>query len=139
MADDYTDRGQESGSGSGTATRRVREQVTDAASRAEEAVADAGRRAADQVDQKREPTANALNRAASTLHDRAEDLPGGDRVASVAHTAADKIEATAEYVREHDVRAMIDDVQDLARRYPAQVIVAAIALGFLVGRLFRED
>jgi len=45
----------------------------------------------------------------------------------------------ADYVRSHDTRAMVDDAGDLVRRYPAQSLVAAAAVGFLVGRALRNS
>ena len=42
-------------------------------------------------------------------------------------------------VRTHDVESMLDDVEDLVRRYPTQALLAAAGVGFLVGRIFKSD
>src|SRR5581483_3452048 len=92
-------------------TNRVKDQVSDTANKAKENVQQAGRRAVDKIDEQREPSARALQNAASTLHQKADDLPGGEKVHSIAHAAADRMAATADYVREHDVNAMMGDVE----------------------------
>jgi hypothetical protein len=33
---------------------------------------------------------------------------------------------------------MVDDVEDILKRYPAQTLAAAAFLGFFVGRAFRR-
>jgi ElaB/YqjD/DUF883 family membrane-anchored ribosome-binding protein len=55
------------------------------------------------------------------------------------HTTADKLQSTAVYVRQHDVQAMMGDVQKLAKRYPVQCLAVAVGLGFLLGRLLRNS
>lgn len=117
----------------------VKQQVTDAASTAKQKISDAGRQASDKIDEKRGPAADALESAASAIHEKAEDLPGGETVKSVAHSAAEKLESTAGYIREHDVRAMLTDVEEIVKRNPGPALLVAAAIGFLIGRAFRED
>ena len=119
--------------------QNVKGKVTDAASTAKQKVTDVGRQATEKIDEKRGPTADALQSAAATLHEKAEDLPGGETVKSVAHSAAEKLESTAGYIREHDVRAMLSDVEDIVKRNPGPSLLIAVAIGFLIGRAFRED
>jgi ElaB/YqjD/DUF883 family membrane-anchored ribosome-binding protein len=81
-------------------------------------------------------------RAASTFDNTASALhEGGDRFASstsnAVHATADKIQTAADYLREHDARAMIDDFGGLVRRYPGQALAAAAVVGFLAGRALR--
>lgn len=64
---------------------------------------DLGRTAADKINENRGPAASGLEKAASTVHEKAASLPGGEKVADLAHTTADKLASTAEYVRDHDV------------------------------------
>jgi ElaB/YqjD/DUF883 family membrane-anchored ribosome-binding protein len=119
--------------------KNMKEKVAGSTEQIKEMTAQTGRRAAEKIDEQREPSARVLESAASTLHDRAEDLPGGEKVARIAHATADKIQATAEYVREHDISDMVADVTEFVRRYPAQMLVGGIVVGFLVGRAFRND
>ncbi len=117
----------------------VKDKVSDAAATAKQRVTEAGRQATDKVDERRGPTADALENAASSIHERAESLPGGETVKSVAHSAADKLESTAGYIREHDVRAMLSDIEDVVKRNPGPSLLIAAAIGFLIGRAFREE
>lgn len=119
--------------------QNVKDKVADAASAAKDKVSDAGRQASEQIDAKRGPAADSLQSAASTLHEKADSLPGGETVKSVAHSAADKLQSTAGYIREHDVQAMLSDVEDMVRRNPGPALLIAASIGFLIGRAFRED
>jgi ElaB/YqjD/DUF883 family membrane-anchored ribosome-binding protein len=96
-------------------------------------VAEFGRQAVEKIDAQREPAASTLGKTATALHAQAENA------SSVAHSTADKLQATADYVRENDVKAMMNDVGDLVKRYPGQALAAAAAVGFLVGRLFQSN
>jgi ElaB/YqjD/DUF883 family membrane-anchored ribosome-binding protein len=120
------------GSAAGTATR-MKETVAQKASEATDKIADFSRQTVDQIDSQREPVASTLNKTASALHEQ------GENVASLAHASADKLETTADYLRQHDLKAMMSDVQDLAKRYPGQCLAAAVGVGFLLGRVFRNS
>lgn len=119
--------------------QNVKDKLVDAASKAKQEASDVGRQAADKIDEKRGSAADALQSAASTIDEKAEDLPGGEAVRSVAHSTAEKLESTAGYIREHDVRAMISDVEGIVKRNPGPSLLIAAAIGFLIGRAFRED
>ena len=98
---------------------------------ASSAVADFGRKTVDSIDAQRGPAAATLDHTASALHQQV------DRVAGVAHATADRLQATADYVRTRDMKSMADDVVDLVRRYPGPALAAAAAVGFLVARVVR--
>lgn len=72
--------------------------------------------------------------AASSLRERADSLPGGEKVAAAAHTAANVLESTAEYFQDRDFGDMVADLKDVARRHPGATLLAAAALGFLLVR-----
>lgn len=118
------------------ASSNLQGKVAQAAAETKEQLADAERKTLEQVDQQRQTAASGLDAAASTLHESAEKLPGGEKVSRAAHATADKVQQTADYVREHDVSAMVQDIQGVVRRYPGESLLAAAAVGFLVGRLF---
>jgi ElaB/YqjD/DUF883 family membrane-anchored ribosome-binding protein len=107
--------------------------------KAKDRAQEVGRNVQEKIDQSRAPAADKLQGAASALHDSAGSLPGGERVAGAVHSAADTVQATADYVREHDVQDMITGIGDFVRRYPGRSLLAAAAVGFLVGRSFRSD
>jgi ElaB/YqjD/DUF883 family membrane-anchored ribosome-binding protein len=107
--------------------------IADRVTEAKEKVADLARTAADTIDDKRSSAAAGLSAAASTLHEKAESLPGGDGVQDFAHATADRLSSTATYVREHDMNRMMADVEELVTRNPGPSLLAAAAFGFLLG------
>jgi ElaB/YqjD/DUF883 family membrane-anchored ribosome-binding protein len=122
--------GQPESSGAGTAARM---KISEKAADLKEKVADFGRKTVDSIDNSRQSAAGALESTASTLHS------SGDQLSDVAHSAANKIQATADYVRQTDLRGMAEDVTNIVKRYPGQSLAVAAVLGFLVARGFRSN
>src|ERR1043165_4569801 len=89
-------------------------------------------RAVESVDAQRQPVSATLDHAASALHHQT------DRVAEAAHGTADRLQATADYVRKNDLNAMSQSALDIVRRYPVPALLAAAVGGFLVARLIRS-
>ena len=117
----------------------VGEKLSDTASQVKAKVSDLGRTATDKIDENRDAAAGGLEKAAAALHDKAGALPGGEKVTSAAHAAAEKLTATAEYVKEHDVKSMMEDVEKLVKNNPGPALLAAAVVGFLVGRAFTSN
>ena len=117
----------------------LKDQASEQAEKAKSKMQEVTRKAGERMDEQRYRAADAIESGASALHEKAGNLPGGSKVTNIAHAAAEKMQATADYVRENDAGAMIGDVQDLVRRYPGQAVVAGIVLGFLLGRMFRRS
>src|SRR4051812_32705362 len=116
----------------------VASQVSEVASQVKDKAAELGRTAVAKIDENRDTAATGLESAANVLHQNAASLPGGEKVSELAHSAADKLCSTADYVREHDVKSMMNDVEQLVRKNPVPSMLAAAALGFLAGRAFRS-
>ena len=95
--------------------------------------------AGDKIDEKRRSAAGGLDSAAEALHQKADRMPGGEKAARAAHTAADALSSTAEYIRENDLKSMVADVQNVVRKNPGPALLAAAALGFLFARTFSRD
>jgi len=114
----------------GTAAR-IKEQVGERAVQAKDAVVDFGRKTVENIDAQRGPAAGTLDQTASVLHEQAE------RVAGAARATADRLHATADYVRTQDVKAMAKDVEDLVRRYPGPALAIAAVMGFMTARVLR--
>ena len=108
----------------------MKAKVTDAASTAKQKASDAGRQATEQIDAKRGSAADALQSTASTIHEQAKNLPGRETIKHVAHSAAEKLDSTAGYIREHDVKAMFSDVENMVRRNPGPALLIAASIGF---------
>jgi ElaB/YqjD/DUF883 family membrane-anchored ribosome-binding protein len=120
-------------------TPTVSEKLSDTANQVKGKVSDLGRTAADKVDENRDEAATGLEKAASSLHEKAESLPGGEKVANIAHATADKLSSTAEYVREHDVKQMMGDIETLVKNNPGPSLLIAAVFGFLVARAFSNN
>jgi ElaB/YqjD/DUF883 family membrane-anchored ribosome-binding protein len=116
-----------------TDASNVAEKVSEVASQVKEKVSDMGRTAADKIDDNRGAAADGLQSAASALHGNAE------KVTSLAHSTADKLSSTADYIRAHDVKGMMGDVEHLVKNNPGPSLLAAVVIGFLAGRAFTSN
>jgi ElaB/YqjD/DUF883 family membrane-anchored ribosome-binding protein len=115
------------------------DRFSDGAAQLKARASEIGRMAADKIDEKMSSAAAGLDKAAASLHDTAENLPGVETARGMAHSAADKLSATAGYVREHDVDTMTRGVRAVVRKNPGQSLIIAGVIGFLIGRSFRRD
>ena len=113
--------------------------LSDTATKVKEKVTDMGHTVADKIDENRDAAAQGLNKAATSLHDKAEGLPGGEKVTNLAHATADKLSTTANYIRDHDVKRMMADVETVVKNNPGRSVLVAAAVGFLVGRAFSNN
>ena len=112
--------------------------VSEAASQIKTKASEMGHSVATQIDNSRGAAAGGIASAAASLHDHAEDLPGGQRVASLAHSAADKMSSTADYIRGHDMDAMVKDIKVLVKNNPGPALLGAAVIGFLFGKAFSS-
>jgi hypothetical protein len=108
----------------------------DILSQVKSSASDLGQAAAEEIDSGRRAAAAGIKSAAKNLHDKADDLPGGARVADVAHGAADKLNSTANYIRRRNLTAMARDVKKVVKDNPVPALVGAAALGFLLAKVF---
>jgi ElaB/YqjD/DUF883 family membrane-anchored ribosome-binding protein len=127
----------EPGSTGGRTTEGVRERVSDFTNQAREKANEFGRKSADTIDRNLDAAAGRLSSTAESLRARAGT--GEDRVSHLASTAADKLDATARYFREHHTRDMVTGVESLVRQNPGASICAALAIGFLIGTAMKRD
>jgi hypothetical protein len=106
-------------------------QIADATAGIKDKAVELGQTAADTLNS---TAASGLSNAAETIRSRADQLPGGDRVSGLAHSAADTLTSTADYVRQNDLKDMLADVEQVVKRHPGPALLAAVFAGFLVGR-----
>jgi ElaB/YqjD/DUF883 family membrane-anchored ribosome-binding protein len=102
---------------------------------AEAAAAQIGSRANDI----KESVSERLGSAASAVRDRADQLPGGQKVQQFAHVAAERLSTTADYMRSHDTKGMLADVERVVKNNPGPSLVIAAAFGFVIGRALTRD
>jgi hypothetical protein len=117
----------------------VSDKLFDAASQVKSKASDLGRLAADKIDGNRDGAADGLESAGTSLHAKADSLPGGPKVTRAAHAAADSLNSTAQYIREHDVASMMADVKRLVKNNPGPALLGAAILGFVLARTLSRD
>jgi hypothetical protein len=116
----------------------VKERVSDVAATTRDKASQMADTVSEKLDRQRENAAEGLGRVASTIHEKADSVPGGPKVVNFTHTIANGMDSTATYLREHDFSKMGEDLMGVCRKYPTQSLVAALALGFLLGRSARR-
>ena len=117
----------------------LREQAAETASDLRGSVSDMAQKAGATVEGGRVAAADRLADAASTVHRRADELPGGPRVQSFAHAAADRMSSTADYLRDADAGRLRGDVETMVKNNPGPALLVAAMFGFLVGRALSRD
>jgi hypothetical protein len=117
----------------------LKDRVSDMTSMIKNKAGEVAETVSEKLDQQRESAAGGLGRAATTMHDNAESIPGGPKVVNLTHNIADGMQSTASYLRDHDFSQMGKDVMNVCRRYPTQSLIAALAVGFLIGHSRRID
>jgi ElaB/YqjD/DUF883 family membrane-anchored ribosome-binding protein len=101
--------------------------------------AEMGQRVADKIDENRAAAASGLDSAASTLREKADTLPGGEKVTNAAHRTADAVQDAADYVRQNDLNTMLADMRQIVKNNPGPALLIAAAVGFLMARTLSRD
>ena len=63
----------------------------------------------------------------------------GQKVQQFAHVAAERLSTTADYMRSHDAKRMLADVERVVKNNPGPSLVIAAAFGFVIGRALTRD
>ena len=121
---------------SATDAGTIKGQASQAATDVRDKVADLGRRAEEKIDQGRVRAADTVDSTAVKLRDRADQF--ASTTSNAVHNVTDKLQSAADYIRDNDARAMMEDAADFMRRYPVQSLAAAVVVGFLAGRALRN-
>jgi ElaB/YqjD/DUF883 family membrane-anchored ribosome-binding protein len=119
--------------------RTAARDLTEGARNAAASISDAARDAAAAFDESRSTAADGLDAAASALQDKAAQLPGGETIRNVARATADRLGSGAEYVRTHDAKRMMADVESFVKSNPGPALGIAAAFGFLLARALSRD
>src|SRR5262245_18515019 len=78
------------------------------------------------VDNQRRNAASGLERAASTVHEKASNVPGGPRVVNAANRFPVGMEKTASFLRQHDLNDVRDDLIHVCKEHPVQSLLSAV-------------
>lgn len=82
--------------------------------------------------------ANALAQALRAAGDSLRDQ-GQDRLAGWSGSAAGEVERVSSYLEHEDSRALMHDLEDMARRNPGAFIGLSFAAGLTAGRFLRAS
>lgn len=115
------------------------DKLSNVATQVKDTVSGFGATAANKFDDNREAAATGLKEAASSLHQNAGSMSGGDKLTSMAHSTASALDTTADWMRENSSTKIMADVSSLVKRNPGPSMLAAIAVGFLIGRTFSRN
>src|SRR4029079_5154661 len=91
----------------------VKERASEVAARTKDKATQVADTVSEKLDQQRTSAAEGLGRVASTLHAKADSVPGGPKLVKFTHNIADGMESTATYLREHDFSRMGEDVTNV--------------------------
>jgi len=114
-------------------------ELADRASEAKDSMSDMARTASKKVDEGRSMAAERLEGAASAVQERVGELPGGQRVKDFASAAADRLSTTADYMRTHDAKRMVEDMETVVKNNPGPALLVAAVFGFVLGRALTRD
>jgi hypothetical protein len=83
--------------------------------------------------------ADTFRKTGSDLNAAPQSTPLTDLTARYTGTAANQIEKIADYFERKDLRAMMRDTEDFARRNPAIFLGAAFGIGLLAARFLKSS
>ena len=123
-----------------TLTRSAQDQVREMSKTAKNMATDATGRASSAINEQKNATANYLGRVAHVVERAAGEFDSEmPQAAQYVHNAASQIETVANAVRQRDIRELVGEVQDFARRQPTLFFGGAIVLGFAAIRFLKSS
>jgi ABC-type transporter Mla subunit MlaD len=118
------------------AAGHARDIFEDAKSRGGDLLADAQTGVTSAIEDHKGGLADQLEDVADAVHRSGEQLEGHqDWIATLVERGADELKSLADTVRDNDLKGLMSNLQDLARRQPAVFIGASMAAGFAMVRL----
>ena len=114
-------------------------ELADRASEAKDSISDAARAAVKKVDEGRSMAADRLDGVVAAVQERVGELPGGQQLKDLASAAADRVSTTADYVRTHDAKRMMADVETVVKNNPGPALLVAAVFGFVLGRSLTRN
>ena len=103
-------------------------ELADRANEARDSMSDMAAAATKKLDEGRSMAAERLGSAVSAVQERVGELAGGQRVKELA-----------DYVRTHDAKRMMADVETVVKNNPGPALLVAAAFGFVLGRALTRD
>jgi ElaB/YqjD/DUF883 family membrane-anchored ribosome-binding protein len=94
---------------------------------------------ADRASEARDTLSDMARTATKKVEDAVDELPSGQRVKEFASAAADRLSTTADYMRTHDAKRMMADVETVVKNNPGPALLVAAVCGFMLGRAITRD
>jgi ElaB/YqjD/DUF883 family membrane-anchored ribosome-binding protein len=118
--------------------REVKDQVVDQAKTSYRQARDS---AASSLNDSRHQAADRIGGIAGAFRNTSEHLRSENQagVANLTDSLAEQVERLSSYLRDRDLRAFRDDVENFARRQPAVAVGVALGLGMLGARFFKSS
>ena len=79
--------------------------------------------------------ADGLGTAAEKMRTRAEEDEGVRATMEVK--AADAMDKTADFLKTHDSKELMTDLEEFVKAHPIQAAVGALAAGYVIGKIVR--
>jgi ElaB/YqjD/DUF883 family membrane-anchored ribosome-binding protein len=92
-------------------------------------------RAISGADKGREKAAEGLGSAAEKMRSRAEEDTG--MRGTVEGKAAEAMDKTAGYLKEHDSQELMHDLEEYVKAHPMQAAAGALVAGFVLAKIVR--
>ena len=134
--DRISDAASDAGNQASNLARQAGDRASEMARQAKDKASEFGRNAVNKIDQGRQQAASALENTAHSL--RTNVNQSGDRMTTLANATATGLQSTADYMRQHDMNGMMNDAGAVIKRNPGMSLIAACAVGFLLGSAMRK-
>lgn len=119
-----------------TTLKTVTETASDLGKDAKESMEQLGRSAGRRLDEVRTDTGAALHTAASSV--RSTGRQGAEAIDNLATGTADRLDATATLVEDHDLSDVLTGLRKYSRQHIGRSLIAAAAVGFIAGSAMRR-
>jgi len=95
----------------------------------------------DYVNDGRAAVAGGLEEVADRVENAASNLGKGATAFTnkAVDKAKDTLDSAVDYVRDYDVDAIVDNAKRYAKANPVQVLIGALVVGFVAGRMLRRS
>lgn len=114
-----------------TTLKEVTETASELGKEAKQSIEELGRSAGRRLDQARDETGDALHSAACSV--RKTGRQSSAAIDNLATGTADRLDATASYIEDHELGDAFTGLRRIARRHLTGSMVAAAVIGFLAG------
>ncbi len=134
--------GAASGSGIVDTAKQAAGQAKDAASHA---IDQAKEQATSRMDEQRQTAASGFQAVAQAFRTMGDDLRNRDQgpvagyAAEIGQAMGGQVERLAKYLQQRDVRQLVTDAEDFARRSPAVFLGSAFVLGLAASRFLKSS